>query len=88
MRDRQNRKAKQAGDMTVGTLTAVAVNESGGVLHPFLAHHVLALVPALPVPALALSKMLEDRSLNVYSINIYKKKGIFIYMQVYAYVYI
>lgn len=88
MRDRQNRKAKQAGDKTVGTLTAVAVNDSGDVLHPVLAHHVLALVPALPFPALALSKMLEDRSLNVYSMKIYQKKGIFIYMQLCVYVYI
>lgn len=63
--------------MTVGTLTAVAVKDSGGALHPVRAHRVLAPVPALPVPALAPSKMLEDRSLNVYSINIYQKKRYF-----------
>lgn len=61
--DRQNRKAKQAGDTAVGTLTAAAVNGSGGMLHPILTHHVLVLVSALPVPALSLSNMLKDRSL-------------------------
>lgn len=42
MRDRRNRKAKQAGDKTVGTLTAAAGNESGGMLHPVLTRHNLA----------------------------------------------